>query len=308
MSLAYKLLASLVSLSHIKKIFTLDKDLILAYARRKERKNKFNFEKIKRKAKFSKCELIEIASYPCIVFKKDEAFSNKAILYFYGGGMITGPDNMDFKLADLLVKKTGKDVFFPLYPLCIDRSILYTYKFSFEVYKYMLSTYKASDINVLGFSSGAVISLGIFLYNNERKSPMPMPKRIIAVSPGGLPNLEEVEDREIMSKLEEFSKTDILIDAKYFKTAREILINNEEVPEYMLNSHKGNFKNFSETYFYYGSKECLYAYEPYFRRAFNNYKAIYKLKVGEGMCHCYPLLRFFKEGKRAQDEIIELLK
>ena len=38
------------------------------------------------------------------------------------------------------------------------------------------------------------------------------------------------------------------------------------------------------------------------------YDATHEVIVGEGMCHCYPLLRFFREGREAQDQIIELLK
>lgn len=308
MSIVYKLAANIIKFSNIKKIFTKNKNTILKYAKKQNDKNKFDFEKIKRESKFSKCQLIDINGYPCIIFKENNNFANAAILQLYGGGMITRPDKIDYRLADRLVKFTKRDVYFPLYPLCIGRSVIESYKFCFEVYRKMLEIYKPSQINVLGFSSGAVLSLGIFLYNNEREMPLPVPKRIIAVSPGGLPNTASSEDREIMEKLIELSKKDILIDAKYFETAREILKNKDHVPEYMLNSLKGNFKNFPETHLYYGSDECLFAFAQYFCRAFENYKVPYKLTVGKEMCHCYPLLRFFKEGREAQDKIIDLLK
>ncbi|WP_071027501.1 alpha/beta hydrolase [Peptoniphilus raoultii] len=308
MSIVYKLLANILKLSNIKNIFTKDKDTILKYARKQNEKNKFNFEKIKKESKFSKCELIDFDGYPCIIFKENDNFSDAAILQLYGGGMITGPDKMDYKLADRLVKFTKRDVYFPLYPLCIDGSVIESYKLCFQVYKKILENYKPGQINVLGFSSGAALSLGIFLYNNDIEMPLPVPKKILAVSPGGLPNLESSEDREIMEKLEKLSNKDILIDAKYFKTAREILKNKDHVPEYMLNSLKGNFKNFPETHLYYGSEECLFAFAEYFCRVFEKYKVPYSLTVGKGMCHCYPLLRIFKEGREAQDKIIDLLK
>lgn len=38
------------------------------------------------------------------------------------------------------------------------------------------------------------------------------------------------------------------------------------------------------------------------------YGVPYKLHIGKGMCHCYPMVRFFPEGRRANDEITELLK
>lgn len=308
MSLAYLLASNIVKLIGVKKIFAKDKDTILKYAKKQNQKNTCNLEKIKKKAKNSYCELIEVSGYPCIIFKKNHSFSDVAILQFYGSGMISAPDSMDFHLADRLVKVTGRDVYFPLYPLCIDQSIIKTYQTCFEIYKKMLQNYSAERINVLGFSSGAALALGIFLCNNELPSPLPVAKKIVAISPGGLPNLQDKKDQKLMAQLKELSKKDILIDAKYFKTAREILKHNENVPEYMLNGIKGNFQNFPKTHLYYGSDECLYAFAPYFKKAFQKYHIPYTLTVGKGMCHCYPLLRFFKEGKNAQDEIIELLK
>ena len=44
------------------------------------------------------------------------------------------------------------------------------------------------------------------------------------------------------------------------------------------------------------------------RISMEKYHIPYEIIVGKGMCHCYPLLRFFREGREAQDEIIELLK
>lgn len=308
MSLSYSIVSGIIRLSHIKKIFTKDRATILKYANMQNNMNKFNFEKIKKKAKYSKCKLLDFSGYPCVVYYKNNFSSNNATLLLYGGGMITGPDKMDYSLADRLANETGRDVYFPMYPLCIDNSIAKTYSVSHQVYQTMLETYGAKHINVLGFSSGATLAIGIFLYNNELKNPLAPADKIIAVSPGGLPDLESDEDKKIMAELEELSKKDILVDAKYFKTAREILKHNEDVPEYMLNSLKGNFNNFPKTHFYYGESESLYAYAPYFCKELQKYNVPYKLTVGKGMCHCYPLPRLFKEGREAQDQIIEQLK
>ena len=62
------------------------------------------------------------------------------------------------------------------------------------------------------------------------------------------------------------------------------------------------------TYLYYGSYEVIYAFVPLFEEALKKYKVAYKIIVGEGLCHCYPLLSIFPEGKEAQEEIINILK
>ena len=80
------------------------------------------------------------------------------------------------------------------------------------------------------------------------------------------------------------------------------------LPEYMLDGTVGDFTDFPKIYFYYGENECLYAFAGEFRKAMEKYHVPYEIIVGKGMCHCYPLARYFREGREAQDQIIELLK
>ena len=82
----------------------------------------------------------------------------------------------------------------------------------------------------------------------------------------------------------------------------------EDVPDYMLYPFRGDFENFPMTYLYFGSSEVIYAFAPLFERALKNYGVSYKIIVGQGLCHCYPLLSIFPEGKEAQEEIIKILK
>ena len=311
MSLTYKIAASIVRLLGIKKTFKKPKKEILEYAEKQNAKSAFDIDKAMKRAGRKKYFLFDrkAMGHRILIYQKNENPGKGAVLYLFGGGMIMGPDKLDYSLSERIMEKTGKDVWFLFYPLCTgDRNIKETYKVCFETYKIMTETYEADNISVLGFSSGAVLSLGIFLHNNALGKPLPMPGRIIAVSPGGLPNNNKVESKEIWEKLEALSPKDIMIDPAYFNTAREIMTGEEDVPEYMLDGTSGDFSNFPETYFYYGENECLYAYAEYFEKAMKKYDATHEVIVGEGMCHCYPLLRFFREGREAQDEIIKLLK
>ena len=111
-----------------------------------------------------------------------------------------------------------------------------------------------------------------------------------------------------MDRVRKLNEKDIIVDYKYFETAKNIMTKDEDVPDYMLYPFRGNFKNFPMTYLYYGSYEVIYAFAPLFEAALKNYGINYKLIVGEGLCHCYPLLSSFKEGKEAQEQIIKILK
>ena len=311
MSLTYKMASTIVRLLGVKKMFLKNKEDMLAYARKENAKKVFDLDRAMKRAERKNYFLFhrEVMGYRLLSYQKNQMPADGAVLYLFGGGMITQPNQLDFPLAERIMERTGKDVWFLFYPLCSeDVKVDKTYEVSFETYRLMTETYKAENIGVLGFSSGACLSLGIFLHNNALGRPLPMPEIIISVSPGGIPDVTLHENREIWEKLNALNPKDIMIEPTYIKTAREILKGHKDLPEYMLDGTVGDFTNFPKTYFYYGENECLYAYAEEFQKAMEKYHAPYEIIVGKGMCHCYPLARFFKEGRQAQDEIIERLK
>ena len=311
MSLNYKMAAAIVRFLGVKRIFLKNKEDILAYARKENAKTVFDLDKAVKRARRKNYYLFdrEVMGYRLLSYQKNQSPADGAVLYLFGGGMITQPNQLDFPLAERIMEETDKDVWFLFYPLCSeDVRVDKTYEVSFETYRQMTETYKAETIGVLGFSSGACLSLGIFLHNNALGRPLPMPGKIISVSPGGIPDVTLHENREIWEKLNALSHKDIMIDPTYIKTAREILRGDEDLPEYMLDGTVGDFTNFPETFLYFGGNECLYAFAGEFNKAMEKYRVPYEIIVGKGMCHCYPMARFFREGRQAQDEIIERLK
>lgn len=310
MTITYKILEKIIKLLKVKKIFIKSKEDILEYAKKENNKVIFNIDKSTKIANRKKYYLFdkEVDGYRLLLYQKSKKPAVGAVFYLFGGGMITGPNQLDFPLAERIMQKIDKDVWFLFYPLCsATENVRKTYEICFKTYKKMTKIYKAKNINVLGFSSGACLSIGVFLHNNALGAPLPMPGKIISVSPGALPDLNLDENKTLWKKLNAVNYKDIMIDPTYFKTAREILKGSESLPEYMLDGTCGDFSNFPKIYFYYGENECLYTFAEYFKKAIEKYNVPYKIIVGKGMCHCYPMARFFKEGRLAQDEIIELL-
>ena len=301
MSFTYKILEKFVKLIRIKKIFLLPEDKILNYARRQNQKPSF---KILDEEDLYFEDKTFLSQRLIILHSKNK--KPGAILYLFGGGYITNPDKRDLNLAKKICRETGKDVWFYFYPLCIENSIVKTYASTVKVYEEMTKTYNEEDkepLSLIGFSSGASLALGICLYVNENKLDIRMPREIIASSPGGC-----LCDELDMDNLKKLNEKDIIVDYKYFETAKNIMTKGKAVPDYMLYPFRGNFKNFPMTYLYYGSREVIYAFAPLFEKALKNYGIKYKIIVGEGLCHCYPLLSIFKEGREAQEEIIKILK
>lgn len=311
MSLTYKIASEIVRLLNVKKMFLKNKEEMLEYAKGENEKVVFELDKAIKRAKRKNYYLYDrdVMGYRLLSYQKNQSSADGAVFYLFGGGMITQPNPLDFRLAERIMEKTGKDVWFLFYPLCsAEENVRKTYEVSFETYKMMTKKYKSENISVVGFSSGAGLSIGIFLHNNALGRPLKMPGKIIAVSVGGIPDVNLDENKEIWEKLNELNHIDIMIDPTYIKTAREILNGNEDLPEYMLNGTVGDFTDFPKTYFYYGENECFYAFAGEFKKAMEKYHVPYEIIVGKGMCHCYPLARFFREGREAQDQLIELLK
>lgn len=310
MSLTYKIASEIVRLLGIKKMFLKNKEEMLEYAKSENAKLVFDLEKAKERATRKNYYLFDrdVMGHRLISYQKNQIHSKGAVLYLFGGGMITQPDKLDFALSERIMEQTGKDVWFLFYPLCSENvKIDKTYEVCFETYRLMTESYKAENISVLGFSSGACLALGIFLHNNALGRPLPMPGKIISVSPGGIFDVTLDENKEIWEKLKELNHKDVMIDPTYIKTAREIAKGDKDIPEYMLDGTVGDFTDFPKIYYYYGENECLYAFAQTFKKAMEKYNVPYEIIVGKEMCHCYPLVRFFREGREAQDEIIELL-
>ena len=311
MSLNYKIASGIVRLIGVKKIFLKNKEEILEYAKGQNAKAVFDLDKSRKRAERKNYYLMDrdVMGYRLLSYQKNKSHAEGAVLYLFGGGMITQPDRLDFTLSERIMEQTGKDVCFLFYPLCSeDIKLDKTFEVSFEAYRLMTQTYKAENISVLGFSSGACLAIGIFLHNNALGRPLNMPGKIISVSPGGIPDVTLEENKDVWERVNALNHKDIMIEPTYIKTAREISKGDKDLPEYMLDGTVGDFTDFPKTYFYYGENECLYAFADEFKKVMEKYKTPYEIIVGKGMCHCYPLARFFREGREAQDQIIELLK
>ncbi len=300
MSIRFQIASALVKASGMKKLFALPQEELLEKVRKMNRKRSFQ---IPTRKQFRYTGKTILGQYPCLKIETQPTPSKRALLFFFGGGYILGPDDGDVKLAEKFGKASGRDVWFPYYPLCTDHSIKETFAMAYETYRQMLREYASGDIAFIGFSSGASLALGVCLHNNTQPEPLPMPGLVIASSPGGAPFSEEERQR-----MTELSPKDIVVDAAFIKTVWRFMEHGEQAPDYMLSGTRGDFTNFPMTHFYYGSHEVLYAEAPYFAKAFEKYGAPCVFHIGQGLCHCYPTFDFYPEGKQAQEEIIGLLQ
>ncbi len=246
---------------------------------------------------------IDVMGFPVLklIHKKP---TDRANLFLIGGGMISAPRPGSIKKALRFARETGLDLYVPYYPLCTDYPLTKAYEMIYETYKRMLRDYDANHISVLGTSSGGNLALGMVPYINDGHGDVPMPGHIMAISPGTCVDTEE-EWRRML----ELDKKDVAIPAQYMKSAVEIMRHGDRrVPDYMIWLQRGDFSNCPKVTFIYGSDETLYACAPSFEAAMKKYGVEYRMIVGEGMFHCYPVFPICKEAKEGWDLMIRLMK
>ena len=299
MSVRYQLLKTGIRLMGIKKMFRLPSEKMLTMIEKLNRNRGFRVPADK------KCiyeDRLILQKYHCLTMQAGPKKSKKAVLFLFGGGFLLGPDKGDYRTARDIGERSGSDVWFPCYPLCTDHCITAAYDMALECYRQMLDEYAPEKISFLGFSSGAALAVGILLHSNATKSGLPMPRQVIACSPGAAPvtDVERQKARALDGK-------DRMVSSIFMENISTFMEHGQNPPLYMISGPMGDFTGLPKIYFYYGSDEVLYAEAEYFAAACEKHGVPYHLTVGQGMCHCYPMLPWFPEGRRAYDEIVGIL-
>ena len=170
MSIVAALLRGAYRLVGAKRAFALPKDEILKVIE-KQNKNRGVFVPTDHKAHY---ETIDVGGFPCLIVRENPAPAKRAVLYFFGGGMVIGPDRGDLPVMRKLCRESSCDVWFPFYPLCTEHCITKTYDMVYECYRRMIERYGGGNVSTCGFSSGGALALGIAAYETLQRV---MPKR-----------------------------------------------------------------------------------------------------------------------------------
>ena len=249
-------------------------------------------------------ETIQVKGFPCLVVRENPKPAPRAILYFFGGGMVIGPDKGDLPVMRKLARDTGCDVWFPFYPLCMEHCITESYDMVFECYRQMIEAYGSGNVSTCGLSSGGALALGIAAHNNALGAPLPQPRHIVAVSPGEVPwnNAEK-------ARMEALNSRDVSIDYAFMVTVEKFMRHgHDNVPDYMISGSRGDFSGVGDIHFFYSADEVLYGALPDFEAACKRANVPYTAFARPKMVHCYCMLPYFKEAREDFAKITEILR
>ena len=323
MSIFASILRSVYKLSGAKKAFALPEDALRKEIE-KQNRHRGVFTPTDRKAYY---ETITVNGFPCLIVREHPKPSERAILYFFGGGMVIGPDKGDLPVMRKLCRETGCDVWFPFYPLivihkkkitlipgcdvwfpfyplCMEYCITETYAMVYECYRKMIGLYGGGNVSTCGFSSGGALALGIAAHNNAQPEPLPQPRHIVVVSPGEVP----WNDAE-RARMQALDERDVSIDYAFMVTVEKFMRHGcENVPAYMLSGSRGDFTGVGDIHFFYSADEVLYGALPDFEKACKRANVPYTVSARPKMVHCYCMLPIFKEAKEDFAKIVDILK
>ena len=300
MSFFASVLRTAYKLSGAKKAFTLPEDEILKVIE-KQNRSRGVFTPKDHKAHY---EMITVNGFPCLIVRERPQPSKRAILYFFGGGMVIGPDRGDLPVMRKLAFDSGCDVWFPFYPLCTEHCITDTYAMAYECYRKMIGIYGGGNISTCGFSSGGALALGIAAHNSALGTPLPQPRHIVAVSPGEVP----WNDAE-KARMQALNEKDVAIDYAFMVTVEKFMRHGQDnVPDYMISGSRGDFSGVGDIHFIYSADEVLYGALPDFEEACRRANVPYTAFARPGMVHCYCMLPYFKEAREDFAKIAEIFR
>lgn len=300
MSLFASAFRAVYKISGVKKVYSRPAEELLKEVEKLNRNRGF-YMPADNKAHYEKKE---IRGFPCLIVRENERPSKRAILYFFGGGMLIGSDKGDIPVIRKLCSQTGCDVWFPAHPLCTDHCITESYDMVYECYRQMLLLYGDGNVSTCGFSSGGMLALGIAAHNNALGRPLSQPRHIVAVSPGEVPWNDEEKRR-----MHELNNRDVSVDADHLDKLETFMRHGRaNVPDYMLSVSRGDYAGVGDIHFFYSADEALYGAKPEFEAACRRAGVPYTMFARPGMVHCYCMLPYFKEAKEDFAKIVDILK
>ena len=311
MSIQFIITKLLVRLSGSKRITGLPKDKMLKQIRRRNKLNRFYIPKdgtfIYRDVKVRVEDLDGVseggqsADFHCLAICHREK-PKRAVLYVYGGGLLLSPPRMFVGFAKKMAANTGADVWFPYYPLCDEYTIRDSVRMLYEVYAAMCREYK--DVRWYGYSSGGALLLLLGAYLNENSKPLPMPEKLVLISPGGIPSTEEEWEQ-----MQSLNSKDVMLSAQYMKTIQPLLSHgNATIPQWMQSCEGADLSGFPETWIYYGTSEVLSAKAAAYDEMLTKAGVRHHLKMAKDMPHCYCTTVFFPEAREDYEETMRILR
>ena len=120
----------------------------------------------------------EVAGLSCQVIEPSDGPSRSTMLYFFGGGFVTGSPENDLSITAVLASLGSMRIIAPRYGLSPEQPFPSAIKQSFEVYRTLAEKH---PLTVCGESAGGGLALAVL--QKAIRANLPLPQRIALLSP-----------------------------------------------------------------------------------------------------------------------------
>lgn len=227
----------------------------------------------------------------------------KAVLYLHGG--LQNIWESEISIARNYGKRSEMDVWYPIYPSIMEAPLRNIIDVIYEMYHEMVMLYGAKNCAVVGGSMGGFFALQLINMLNEKNEKALMPKILIALSPGGVP-----DDESGWSAMKKYSRKDPVLKVSAVRMKEKIIhLLDPECPKRYYTPIAADFADAPQTFIFYAEETCAGNAEGY-RKAYEKADAGEKLHlhIEPGLMHCYAIMPVFKESRRDYYKQIRWLK
>lgn len=229
-----------------------------------------------------------------------EADTDSVILYFHGGGYILGSIEAHRGIVAKFVKGSGSRALLFGYRLAPEHRFPAALNDSVVAYQWLLSEgISPSQIVFAGDSAGAGLCLATLLALRDRE--IPLPAAAVALSP--YTDMKHTGESLRTNAAKCLSPTD-----SWFVCANHYLGGHDPGDPYASPLY-GDLRGLPPLLIYVGGDETLRDDSVRYARKAKEAGVDVTLRVGEGMCHCYPACApIFPEATQAMEEICAFIK
>ena len=129
------------------------------------------------------CSVVAVSrgGVPCLDLVPAKLLSDKILIFFHGGGYVSGPNEWQWRMLAYLCRATGRRGIMVDYRLAPEHLFPAALDDMMAVYRELLKTVPAADICFLGDSAGGGLVMSAAL--RIKQEQLPLPARLVLLSP-----------------------------------------------------------------------------------------------------------------------------
>jgi acetyl esterase/lipase len=257
--------------------------------------------KIKRK--FDVIEM-KINNRPCYLVESKTGRRNDTVVFFlHGGGLVYEMDFFHWDAVAHIVDELSVPVFVAMYPVYPETNPDIIMKHILDAYRKLQMDFPYAEVTLLGDSIGADLSLSLCHYLIETNSELPLPDKIIGISPAMLFGIDD----DTLKEMEKIEPEDVVFSMNIIKVLPVLLNLSPDTKEYFSRPLHGDFSKFPPLYVFSGTREIFYPQIPPFVKQVKEAGNYIEFYTGYKLMHDWPLMPFAPESKKAFSIILDII-